>query len=203
MSVLTGCANICAMAKYNLQPNEVVLLKDDSVMHGSGFMSGYTDELILTNLNLVLTKKGTFGNSKGVRTFPVNQIKVYNQQAQARLGEARNGSALLEVYFLSGEEQFTFQGGGKKKVLTWVAKINEVVTGHAAPEVAGGTGLALPGAELVAGVLKDTLGVFKSKRGSKSAPVQIAAKCQNCGAPVAGLQGQQLTCAYCGSAQQL
>ena len=42
-------------ARYNLQPNEAVLLKDDSVMHG-GLMSAYTDELILTNLNLVLTK---------------------------------------------------------------------------------------------------------------------------------------------------
>ena len=58
-------------ARYNLQPHEVVLLKDESVMHG-GFWSAYTDELMLTNLNLVLIKKGMFGNSKGVLTFPVN-----------------------------------------------------------------------------------------------------------------------------------
>ena len=31
-------------AKYGLQPNEVVLLKDENVMHG-GFWSAYTDEL--------------------------------------------------------------------------------------------------------------------------------------------------------------
>ncbi|MFZ4841570.1 hypothetical protein [Mycetocola saprophilus] len=90
-------------AKYSLQPNEVVFLKDESVMHG-GFWSAYTDELMLTNLNLVLIKKGLFGNSKGITTFPVNQIKVYNQQAQAVIGKAMNGSDLLEVYFLNGRK---------------------------------------------------------------------------------------------------
>ena len=191
------------MAKYNMQPNEVVLLKDDRVMVGGAF-SAYTDALILTNLNLVLVKKGVLGNSKGIRTYPVNQIKVYNQEAQTRMGKSRNGTALLEVYFVNGEEQFSFQSGGKKKILDWAAKINEVVTGQAAPEVGGGPGLALPGAERVAGMLKDTLDVFKSKRGSKSdAGPRVAAKCRACGAPVAGRQGQPITCEYCGTAQQM
>ncbi len=48
-------------ARYNLQPNEVMILKGEGVMHGGGFGSSYTDELILTNLNLVLLKKGMFG----------------------------------------------------------------------------------------------------------------------------------------------
>ena len=98
-------------ARYNLHPNEVVLLKDESVMHG-GFLASYTDELILTNLNLVLLKKGVFGNSKGVHTFPLNQVKVYNQLAQATIGKAPNHSDLLEVYFLNGQEKFSFQSGG-------------------------------------------------------------------------------------------
>ena len=187
---------------YNLQPNEVVLLKDESVMHG-GFLSGYTDELILTNLNLVLLKKGMFGNSKGVLTFPINQIKVYNQQAQAVIGNAPNRTDLLEVYFLNGQEKFSFQSGGKKKLNEWIAKINQVVTGQDSPAHQA-SGMALPGAELVAGVLKDTLGVFKSKLGFKSdAPVKVAGKCRACGAPVTGFQGQAITCEYCGSAQQL
>jgi len=189
-------------AKYSLRPNEAVLLKDESVMHG-GFLSAYTNELMLTNLNLVLLKKGMFGNSKGVLTFPVNQIKVYNDQAQAVIGKATNGSDLLEVYFLNGQEKFAFQSGGKKKINEWISKINQVVTGVEAPAQQE-AGMALPGAELVAGVLKDTLGVFKSKFGSKSdAPVRVAGKCRGCGAPVTGFQSQAITCEYCGSAQQL
>lgn len=189
-------------AKYSLQPNEVLLLKDAQVAHG-GIWSAYTDELMLTNLNLVLLKKGIFGNSKGVRTFPVDQIKVYNQQAQAVIGKASNGTDLLEVYFLNGQEKFAFQSGGKRKLREWIAKINQAVSGEVAP-VQPAAGMALPGAELAAGVLKDTIGVFRSKLGSNTGvPVKVAGKCRGCGAPVSGIQSQAVTCEYCGSAQQL
>ena len=104
---------------------------------------------------------------------------------------------------MNGEEQFAFIGG-KKRVLDWAAKINEVVTGQTAPEVGGDSSLAIPGMELLADMWKDTLAVFKSKRGSEpEAAVRVAAKCRACGAPVAGRQGQPITCEYCGTAQQL
>jgi hypothetical protein len=189
-------------ARYNLQPNEVILLKEVSVMHG-GFLSGYTDELILTNLNLVLLKKGVFGNSKNVLTFPVNQIKVHNKQAQAAIAKTTRGADALEVYFLNGQQQFSFASGGKKKLNEWAAKINQAVTGQEAPAQRASS-MALPGAELVAGVLNDTLGVFKSKFGSGSrVPVKIASECRGCGAPLAGFQSQAITCVYCDSVQQL
>ncbi len=188
--------------RFVLQPNEFVLIKDESVMHG-GFWSGYTDELMLTNLNLVLLKKGSFGNSKSVLTFPVNQIKVYNERAQAVIGKYSNGADLLEVYFLNGQEKFSFQSGGKRKINEWIAKINQAVSGENGP-VPQASGMALPGADLVAGVLKDTFGVFKSKLGSQPvAPVKVAGKCRGCGAPVTGFQGRAISCEYCGTAQQL
>ena len=184
-----------------MQPNEVVLLKEQGVMHG-GRMSSYTDELILTNLNLVLLKKGMFGNSKSTLIFPLSQIKVYNERAHAVIGKSANGADALEVYFLNGQEAFCFGSGGKKKLNDWIGKINHVVTG--AEPAQQESGLALPGSDLVAGVLKDTLGVFKSKLGAKAAPpVKLAAKCRSCGAPVTGFQGQTITCDYCGSGQQL
>ena len=191
------------MATYGLQPNEVMLLKEVGVAHG-GVLSVYTDELILTNLNLVVVKKGMFGNSKGVQTFPVNQIKVHNQQAQAILGKAPNGMEALDVYFLNGQEQFRFQSGGKRKINEWVAKINEAATGQKGSQVSGGASFAIPGAEIVAGALKGTFDVFKDKFGAKSAaPAAAAGRCRACSAPMTGLQGQTVTCEYCGSAQQL
>jgi hypothetical protein len=190
------------MANCNLHPNEVVVLKEASVNNG-GIFAAYTDDLILTNLNLVLIKKGMFGNSKGVHTFPIDQIKVHNGQAQAVLGKANNnGSPQLEVYFLNGQENFGFQSGGKKKILEWVAKIGEVVTGERASENIG-TGLALPGADYVAGALKDTFDVFKGRFGSKSKIEKVASKCSACGAPISGTRGQLSTCEYCQTAQQL
>lgn len=189
-------------ARYSFQPNESLLLKDEQVMH-EGRWASYTDELILTNLNLVLLKKGAFGNSKGVLTFPLAQIKIYNQQAQVMIGKMRNGFRALEIYFLNGQEKFAFQSGGKRKLNEWIVKINQAVTGEGArpQQVAS---MALPGAERVADVLNDTFGVFRSKFGSKSAdPVKVAGRCRGCGAPITGFQGHAVTCEYCGSAQQL
>ena len=192
------------MAHYNLQPNEVVLLKEEHVEHGG--RGSHSDELILTNLNIVVVKFGMFGKVKGVLTFPINQIKVYNQQAQAIL--TKSGSVdYLEVYFLNGQEKFHFSSGSgfsnesKKKALIWIAKINEVVTGQKAPEVAGRSAMALPGADIVAGALKGTFDVFKSK--FASTPAKISSKCSACGAQISGTGGRVVSCGYCGTEQQL
>lgn len=189
------------MAKYNMQPNEVVVLTESNVSHG-GFLSAYTDELILTNLNLVLAKKGILGNNKGVLTFPIDQIKVWNGRAQAMAGKASNGSAVLEVFFLNGREKFSFQAGGKRKIAKWSSQIDAVVSGKATP-AAPEAGMALPGTEAVADALVETFKVFKGKVTGSRAPVQISGKCRSCGASVAGIKNQSLTCDYCGTAQQI
>ena len=190
------------MAKYNLQPNEVVVLTESNVSHG-GFLSAYTDELILTNVNLVLAKKGILGNSKGVRTFPINQIKVWNGRAQAMAGKASNGTPVLEVFFLNGQEKFSFQSGGKRKIAKWSSQIDAVVTGTATPAPPE-AGLALPGTEAVAEALAETFKVLKGRFGSGSrAPVQVSGKCRSCGASVSGPGGQSVSCDYCGTAQQI
>jgi hypothetical protein len=187
------------VSKYNLLPNEVVLVSDDAVVHGKG-ASG---EVILTNLNLVVMNKGIFGNSNGFQLFPVNQIKIYNGQAQAQMSKARNGREVLVVHFGHGDEEFRFVRGGRQTIQTWIAKINEAVTGEPAVETEVAS-RALPGADRVAGVLKDTLGAFRSKRvATPEAPVSVTTKCISCGAPVNGRRGQAISCPYCDTAQQL
>lgn len=189
-------------AKYNLQPQEVMLLKESSVMH-SGMLAAYKDELMLTNQNLVLVKKGVLGNSKGILVLPLNQIKMHNKQPQVAIGKSPGGSNVLEVYFQNRTEQFGFASGGKRKLNEWVAKIYEAVTGESAPGHHD-AGKALPGSEAVAGVLKDTIGVFKSKFGAApEAPVKAGGQCRGCSAPLSGFQGQTVTCEYCLSPQQL
>ncbi len=186
------------MAEYRLQPNEVFLLKEDNVSYSGG--PGLSD-LRLTNLNLVIIRKGILGVGKGMAMIPLDTIKVYNQQAQAVVGRSRSGQPELAVYVLDGNtHKVTFHSAmGTKKAAAWATQINEVVTGQKAPETA--TGMAIPGAGLVAGVLKDTISVFKSKLGP--APVQTAGKCRTCGAPISGMQAQTLACGYCGSVNQL
>lgn len=186
------------MAGYNLQPNESFVHRYEGVLHG-GFLAVYTYELILTSQNLVLIKKGTFGNKKGFKVFPLREIKIFQGQAQALLGK-RNGSPALDVYFHNGTEHFGFPN--KKEAIFWSKKINEVITGAPAAS------LNSSGAEKVARVMKDTVDAFKDAFGFKSkgeiaaaaAAVPVAGDCGSCGAPVSGVRGQSIVCSYCDTA---
>jgi len=180
-----------------LQPSEAIVLKEASVTNGGAFAS-FTDELVLTNQSLLLIKKNLFGGVKGVFTFPLSHIKVYNNQAQAFHAKTGNGDA-LDVYFIDHHEQFRFQQGGKRKVLTWAAKINEVVTGQPSQLIEERSS-QLPGVERVAVVLSDTFKIFKSKFNDEVAvPVAATGKCSGCGAPIRGNLGHAGICDYCGS----
>lgn len=194
------------MVKYNLQPNEFVVLKSDRVLHG-GVRAVYTDELILTNLNVVLISKGFFNNTKNIQTYPVNQIKVFDGQAQAKLGKQRSGYPQLEIYFLNDQEAFGFEQ--KKEVLNWIDNISKLLTGKSANIVPGGRA-AIPGTEFIAETLKSTLDTFKGafgiqlkKSDKEIEPKKVTKKCISCMAPISGYIGQSVRCKYCDTEQNL
>jgi hypothetical protein len=167
-------------------------------MHG-GVMANFTDELILTNLNIVLVRKGIFGNAKGIQIFPLNQVKVFNGQAQVLLGKTRGGSPQIDVYLLNGQESFGFNN--KKEAVKWITNINKLITGNGA-EVDTLPSMAIPGAEYIAETLKGTMDTFKGALGIKSKnnnemPTKVAKKCSSCGAPISGTKGQIIRCQYC------
>lgn len=192
------------MAGYNLQPNESFVHRYEGVLHG-GLLASFTDELILTSQNLVLIKKGTFGNKKGTQVFPLQEIKIFQGKAQALLGKHRNGWPALDVYFRNSAEHFGFQS--KKEAAFWSLKINQVISGTSA-EI---TSLDSSGAAKVAGAVKDTVDAFKGAFGFKSkaevaaaaAAVPVSGDCSSCGAPVSGIRGQAIVCSYCDTAVNL
>ena len=73
------------MTKYILQTNESLIMKSERVLYG-GVLSTYTNELILTNMNIVLIIKGVFGNSKDIRQYPIDQIKICTGSQRIRYG---------------------------------------------------------------------------------------------------------------------
>ena len=192
------------MAGYNLQPNESFVHRYEGVLHG-GLLATYTDELILTSQNLVLIKKGAFGNKKGMQVFPLREIKIFQGEAQALLGKHRNGWPSLDVYFRNSAEHFGFQS--KKEATLWSQKINQVIAGTSAEM----TSFNSSGAAKVAGAMKETVDAFKGAFGFKSkaevaaaaAAVPVAGDCGSCGAPVSGIRGQATVCSYCDTATNL
>ncbi|HEX4442070.1 MAG TPA: hypothetical protein VHZ81_00725 [Galbitalea sp.] len=184
------------MPNYTLQPNEYVVMKSESVLHG-GVMARHSDELVLTNLNIILVSKLGRRITRGIQYFPLNQIKNFGESPQA-IASGRT----LDVYFTSGQESFGFLS--KKEVLAWADNVSKLLTGNSSG-FSSGKDMAIPGAAIIAETLKDTVNTFKKSFGltTKNPDPQVAKKCTSCGAPISGVSGQVVRCQYCDSSQQL
>ena len=85
------------MTNYALQPNEIILYQGNvSIEKRNG-----TVEMILTNLNLVLiitVRKFLAKAQVDVETYPIQEIKIYNNEPQIKQKNAR-----VEIFLTSGE----------------------------------------------------------------------------------------------------
>lgn len=198
------------MAEYNLMPNEAILIKADNVTRGSARINT-TYELLLTNLNIVLISKNMLGTVKSIQSFPINQIKVFNNQAQVMLGKSNSVYPQLEVYFSNSVEKFGLTS--KREVSKWIKTLNQLVFGEEV-NIDNSASSSIFENEIVAGAteiltdsLKDTIGIFKDVVGLKSQKEtkvkRITKKCAYCGAPIAGVIGQTVRCSYCDSEQHI
>jgi hypothetical protein len=195
------------MAKYALQPGEIVLLKTNNVQHG--FWGLYTNELILTNQNFVWRNTGVYGFSKKIYSYSLNQIRVFDGNAQAAIWtHSGNNTPMLDIYFSDGSvEQFGFQLSekeSKKEIVKWIKAINKAVTGNdiyldIEDEVNKTTVDRLTDA---VGTVRGIFGIGGTGK-VHATSVNTAKKCLLCGAPISGKTGQVVKCPYCGSDQQL
>lgn len=196
--------------KYSLMPNEAVILKEVGVEHGEGWMSGFTDELVLTNQNIVCTSKGTFGNVKDIFRYPLNQIKKYEGKPQIIMGKTSGGMPTLEIYLVNGAvETFIFKNENKKKIRQWIDAVNKINSGEPVEqdfssfdsdnEIVNkikevGSQAMEAGSEILG-----ALGIRPGKKAAQAA----SGKCVSCSAPIAGCKGQKVKCKYCDTEQIL
>lgn len=108
--------------KYELLPNEKIILKATNVRHG--FWGAYTNELLLTNEALISVELGMFGNYKRSIRYPLYDI------SQVIKGKATNGVDQLEVYHSEGHEEFGFLSQSEAELRTWVLAINDKLSGR-------------------------------------------------------------------------
>jgi dissimilatory sulfite reductase (desulfoviridin) alpha/beta subunit len=194
------------MGNYNIEPNEVVLVHISQVSDGG--MSIFSNELILTNHNLISVKKNIFGVTKKVQKYPLNMVKIYNDSANVVVDNKSSGTIKLTIYFRNGVEVFGFSFTDANDVKKMANSINHIVTGST-DDLYTQNFNAMPGVALVAETLRGTFDTFKDAFGSKekTQPVtskeKVAQKCSYCGAPISGFKGQLVQCEYCDSKQQL
>lgn len=170
-------------------------------------MSGYTDELLLTTVNIVHIKRGTFGGTKAVTPIPIKAVKVNGDRAQAFYGRnPSNNSLQLQIYLKNGQElAYGFNIDGTREVARWVNEINKLATGdpynvvYDESKMQGTVGT-------VAGILKSAFGMDSEPQLAQklsSGAKRSTQSCIGCGAPVTGVVGQMVRCEYCDMEQMI
>ena len=192
------------MTKINLLPHETIILRD-----GSGLIDLYSDELVLTNVALVVIHKSIMDDIKDIERFSLDQVKVVNGVPQALLGASSSGEQQLHVHFSHGVEAFTLgradnDPGGlldvlfisprnkeKRNIAAWQSAISQAV-------------LALP-QKVAPAHIPQTLSPKETspQKASSPSPLAVTKKCMGCRAPLSGVQGQKVTCKYCDTEQVL
>lgn len=108
------------MENYSLQPDEVVLYKNNCRITSNGVSQGINCELILSNQNIVIVWLSDC--SAKVEVFPVEEIKIYKDVPQLKQKDCQ-----VEMYFTSGERTVDLQS--KSEVRKFIGKALELVTG--------------------------------------------------------------------------
>lgn len=175
-----------------MQPDESVIMKHNRVQYRS---YGYSQELVLTNQNIIWVKKGLFlGKIKKIQKYPLGQIKIFNGQVQAMINKSNLMRPSLEVYFLNSIEAFGFES--RKEIEKWINNINFLVTGSfIEPETSSI-------AAVVKQAIKGKFGIETKNQGHQSIE-KVVKKCTACGASVTGQSGQIIRCQYCDTNIQL
>lgn len=183
---------------FTLDPDEVLIMKSDRITYGDGLIRSPQNELILTNKDIILIIKGAFNKIKTIRRFPLKEIKIYNDQAQAFVGKDRSNSGrpALDIIFQSSQQSFVFEYN-KRDVIKWVEKINELVTGKKITSIESNAKFTLPGTEILAKTLKGTVDTYKNVFGIKKKEIHISLNCPGCAAPLSGIKGETSKCPYC------
>lgn len=176
-------------------------------------MSDYTDELVLTNLQLIHVEHGIFGKVKGMRKIPLNHIRVAGNRAQVICGKnPEDGAYELQIFMKNGEQD-AFQFRGRKRTINeWVNEICLAATG-VVPEPRGETTIMDGLKGMAISAIKDALNIEDAPAPTR-APVPEASftpvekekttnQCIGCGAPLTGYVGDVIRCEYCDILQKL
>lgn len=102
---------------FILKDGEKIVFKVANV--SSSFWSSYSSNLIVTNIEVVFEKFGTFGNFKGIERYEYRDIK------QAIIGKASNGDKQLELYIGEKPKCFSLQSNSLRELKVLELAIND------------------------------------------------------------------------------
>lgn len=183
--------------EFKLSPEEAVILRTGKIGYGRGFQLPSmfnSNELILTNKNLILLRKNMFGQTEDTLYFPLSKILMANGRPQVKKSNPSHMDYALDVYFETGMESFRFEW--ESDIDEWVENIVSVVTG--VPVQKKSDLEMMQDALAFAESMTDSVEKIQSVFGIKSTR-QVSCKCPSCGASLSGTKGETIQCPYCGT----
>ncbi len=184
------------MEDLKLASNEGIIIQSTDVLSGTRLMDGYTDDLILTNLNIILIKRGVFGKKKSEQRFPVSDIKIINNKPQVMMSKMNSRNVdQLQIDFKNGIQHFEFSNKNKKEIAKWIKSIHELLNCKE-----DGTTMDVVTDSLKKGVdsIKQIFGIKTDTKNTNDPQTQfLTARCHGCKAPLKGTRKQIVRCSYC------
>ena len=201
------------MSEYMQLPNETIVLTDDSV-HCDNIKGRQDGKLILTNMRLVYEWSGKrrTGGNRSCLIYPLNELETQADEIRTDC-RASDYEATMKLYPGGREISFIFsnpeKNASRKMAASWLDAISMEVLGTRSPAAAS-LRRSVPGVEMFAGMIKDTVDRVKTSldvptAGGQSALARkaITTKCIGCNAPLSGRTGMTVQCGYCDTVQTL
>lgn len=199
--------------EYNLTPGELIIMQASNVRLGVGSGSEALDEIVLTNLNLILVatvSEGLFKTRRYLKRCPLDSILCSADVPQAVAARV-NSTPVLRVAFSEETVTVSFTEGGKRLADRWAESVRRAAAGNIdaidTSELPSGTAAEIAdfvdGAVGVVGAVGDSIGsalgasLKVQKPHAEKMAAKVTAKCPGCHAPVAGRKGQGVVCSYC------
>lgn len=194
------------MAGYNFAQDEYVVLKAQEVRLDTkkAFSNPRSSELILTNRNIVMPRKGLTGKVKDYDVYPLANIRIVDGKPQCRLDSSDFMESKLEISF--NDDLVSFEFGSlesKREIREWINSIYQILLGADAPEEALGKGKfeSFMEEENIADMAGRIFGSFENafQRKRAEAASDVAGRCPSCNASVKGRPGETISCPFCGN----
>lgn len=198
------------MARLHLERDERIILQREEVLFLEGDPKKIS-EMFLTNRRIVCIgtrKTGLLRSEEVKQSLPLEQINILGGSVQASCEQKSfDEDPILQIGFKDGKRSFAFLGGDllytkqKKEIAAWIEAINHLLLNKPIKTQDARNATAIPGAALVADLVRGTLGTFSSTfaKEEKEQPKAVTSACTSCGAKMSGYQNQTVHCKYCGN----
>lgn len=191
-------------AELNLPTDETILNNCDNVYLNNKRI----DELILTNINLiVVSSKGFIKKKDIILKYPLSQVKLLNEIPQVSVknnSEYKKWELLVQLadenLTLSFEYGFSSKGKVNKVALKFANEICNQINGTETENVEISSSFIEKIGEIFDAMINAIKRLFNKKNLEIEAKKEnVSIKCPGCGNPLIGYKNQRIKCRYCGT----